>query len=95
MDPTIEDSSRIYAGSCEKLIALVFTALFAIVDPLGGTPFFLALPRERKAKSIVTAHCHYQFFLAGWLASRWDLRSRLFGISLPMIQRRRRHDRYG
>src|SRR5713101_1264541 len=60
-----------------KSLLLVLNALFPIVDPLGGSPFFLALTGVRAggAKSIVMANCHEQFRPAGGIVFCWDLHS--------------------
>src|SRR6202165_413314 len=46
------------------------------------------------AKSIVMAHCHEQFFLAGWVVFCWDLCARLFWDFAASGAGRRRLDRH-
>src|SRR6266478_4211538 len=46
------------------------------------------------AQSIIMAHCHEQFFLAGWVVFCWDLRARLFWDFAASGPGRRRHDRH-
>src|SRR5258706_1928905 len=72
-----------------KNILLVLSALFPIVDPLGGSPFFLALTSEyaqeaRKALAwrIAINSC---FLLVGsYFIGTYILA--FFGISLPVVQ---------
>jgi len=78
-----------------KNLLLVLVALFPIVDPLGGSPFFLALTREyapeaRRALSWRIAM--NSFFLAGWVVFCWDLRARLFWDFTASGAGRRRPD---
>ncbi len=61
-----------------KSLLLVLSALFPIVDPLGGSPFFLALtgeyaPEARKALSWRIAM--NSFGPAGGIVFCWDLHS--------------------
>src|SRR5229473_1043316 len=50
--------------------------------------------RTGSAKSVVMAHCHEQFFLAGWVVFCWDLRARLFRDFAASGAGRRRPDRH-
>ena len=76
-------------------LLLVLVTLFPIVDPLGGSPFFLALTREyspEARKSIVLTHCRQQFLLAGCDVFCRDLRARLFWDFAASGAGRRRPD---
>lgn len=72
-----------------KHVVLILSALFPIVNPLGGSPIFLALTREYSAKSRwalsrqIAINC---FFL---LVSSYLIGSHIlafFGISIPVVQ---------
>lgn len=72
-----------------KTLFLVVTALFPIVDPLGGSPFFLALTREyapeaRKALSWRIAMNSFFLLVASYFVGTYILA--FFGISLPVVQ---------
>jgi multiple antibiotic resistance protein len=72
-----------------KTLFLVATALFPIVDPLGGSPFFLALTREyapeaRKALSWRIAMNSFFLLVASYFVGTYILA--FFGISLPVVQ---------
>ena len=72
-----------------KTLFLVVTALFPIVDPLGGSPFFLALTREyapeaRKALSWRIAINSFFLLVASYFVGTYILA--FFGISLPVVQ---------
>ena len=72
-----------------KTLFLVLTALFPIVDPLGGSPFFLALTREyapeaRKALSWRIAMNSFFLLVASYFVGTYILA--FFGISLPVVQ---------
>jgi multiple antibiotic resistance protein len=72
-----------------KSLLLVLTALFPIVDPLGGSPFFLALTREyapetRKALSWRIAINSFFLLVGSYFVGTYVLA--FFGISLPVIQ---------
>jgi MarC family integral membrane protein len=63
--------------------------LFPIVDPLGGSPFFLALTREyspeaRKALSWRIAVTSFFLLVATYFVGTYVLA--FFGISLPVVQ---------
>jgi len=72
-----------------KTLFLVLTALFPIVDPLGGSPVFLALTREysqetRKALSWRIALNSLYLLLGSYFIGTYILA--FFGISLPVVQ---------
>src|SRR6202051_130311 len=70
-------------------ILLVLVTLFPIVDPLGGSPFVLALTREyspeaRKALSWRIAVNSFFLLVATYFVETYILA--FFGISLPVVQ---------
>jgi multiple antibiotic resistance protein len=70
-------------------VLLVVVTLFPIVDPLGGSPFFLALTREysteaRKALSWRIAFNSFVLLVATYFVGTYVLA--FFGISLPVVQ---------
>jgi multiple antibiotic resistance protein len=72
-----------------KNLLLVLVALFPIVDPLGGSPFFLALTREyapeaRKALSWRIAVNSLFLLIGSYFVGTYILA--FFGISLPVVQ---------
>src|SRR5271154_47917 len=72
-----------------KNLLLVLVALFPIVDPLGGSPFFLALTREyereaRKALSWRIAINSFFLLVGSYFVGTYVLA--FFGISLPVVQ---------
>lgn len=72
-----------------KSLFLVLTALFPIVDPLGGSPFFLALtseydPEARKALSWRIAWNSFFLLVGSYFVGTYILA--FFGISLPVVQ---------
>lgn len=72
-----------------KSLFLIFSALFPIVDPLGGSPIFLAMTREylpdtRRALSRRIAVNSF-FLLVGSYFIGTHILS-FFGISLPVVQ---------
>jgi multiple antibiotic resistance protein len=72
-----------------KNLFLILSALFPIVDPLGGSPIFLAMTREyspsmRRALSLRIAMNSF-FLLAGSYFIGIHILS-FFGISLPVVQ---------
>jgi len=72
-----------------KNLLLVLVALFPIVDPLGGSPFFLALTREyapeaRKALSWRIAVNSFFLLIGSYFVGTYILA--FFGISLPVVQ---------
>src|SRR6202171_6601377 len=74
--------------AAENLL-LVLVALFPIVDPLGGSPFFLALTREyapeaRKELSWRIAMNSFFLLIGSYFIGTYILA--FFGISLPVVQ---------
>jgi multiple antibiotic resistance protein len=72
-----------------KSLLLLLSALFPIVDPLGGSPFFLALtskyaPGERKALSWRVALNSFFLLVGSYFVGTYILA--FFGISLPVVQ---------
>jgi multiple antibiotic resistance protein len=72
-----------------KALLLFVSALFPIVDPLGGSPIFLALTREyspeaRKALSRRIAMNSFFLLIGSYLIGTHILA--FFGISLPAVQ---------
>ena len=72
-----------------KNLLLVLVALFPIVDPLGGSPFFLALTREysteaRKALSWRIAMNSFFLLVGSYFVGTYVLA--FFGISVPVVQ---------
>src|ERR1700720_1520260 len=72
-----------------KNVLLVLSALFPIVDPLGGSPFFLALtseyaPEARKALSWRIAVNSFFLLVGSYFIGTYILA--FFGISLPVVQ---------
>jgi multiple antibiotic resistance protein len=68
---------------------LIVSALFPIVDPLGGSPFFLAmtneyLPEARRALSWQIALNSFVLLVASYFVGTYILA--FFGISLPIVQ---------
>jgi multiple antibiotic resistance protein len=72
-----------------KSLLLILSALIPIVDPLGGSPIFLALTREyspeaRKALSRQIAIYSFYLLIGSYLLGTPILA--FFGISLPAVQ---------
>src|SRR5215510_4600435 len=72
-----------------KTLLLVLSALFPIVNPLGGSPIFLAmtreyLPAERKALSRRVALNSFFVLVGSYFIGTHILA--FFGISLPVVQ---------
>jgi small neutral amino acid transporter SnatA (MarC family) len=72
-----------------KNLLLVLVALFPIVDPLGGSPFFLVLTREyapeaRRALSWRIAMNSFFLLVGSYFVGTYVLA--FFGISLPVVQ---------
>jgi len=72
-----------------KTILLVLSALFPIVNPLGGSPIFLALtgeysPEGRKALSRQIAINSFFLLIGSYFIGTYILA--FFGISLPVVQ---------
>src|ERR1700730_8703697 len=72
-----------------KNLLIVLSALFPIVDPLGGSPFFLALTSEyaseaRKTLSWRIAMNGFFLLVGSYFVGTYILA--FFGISLPVVQ---------
>jgi multiple antibiotic resistance protein len=72
-----------------KSIFLVLSALFPIVDPLGGSPIFLVMTREysrstRRALSLRIAMNSFFLLVGSYFVGTHVLS--FFGISLPVVQ---------
>jgi len=72
-----------------KILFLVLSALFPIVDPLGGSPIFLAMTREyssttRRALSWRIAINSFFLLVGSYFIGSHILS--FFGISLPVVQ---------
>src|SRR6202049_3447483 len=72
-----------------KSLFLILSALFPIVDPLGGSPIFLALTREyspgaRRALSLRIAMNSFFLLVGSYFVGSHILA--FFGISLPVVQ---------
>jgi multiple antibiotic resistance protein len=72
-----------------KNLFLIVSALFPIVDPLGGSPFFLAMTNEyrsdaRKALSWRIALNSFVLLVGSYFVGTYILA--FFGISLPIVQ---------
>jgi multiple antibiotic resistance protein len=69
-----------------KNLLLVLVTLFPIVDPLGGSPFFLALTKEYSPEALSWRIALNSFFLvvATYFVGTYVLA--FFGISLPVVQ---------
>jgi multiple antibiotic resistance protein len=72
-----------------KSIVLIFSALFPIVNPLGGSPIFLALTREyptsaRRILARQVALNSFVLLIASFLIGSHILD--FFGISIPVVQ---------
>ena len=72
-----------------KSILLILTALFPVVNPLGGSPVFLALTREypahaRRILARQVAMNSFFLLIASFLVGTHILA--FFGISIPVVQ---------
>jgi len=72
-----------------KSLFLILSAIFPIVDPIGGSPFFLALTgdytsEERKALSWRIAIDSFVLLVTSYFIGTYILA--FFGISLPVVQ---------
>ncbi len=72
-----------------KIILLILSALFPIVNPLGGSPIFLALTPEYPASARrILARCvamnSFVLLIASFLIGSHLLN--FFGISIPVVQ---------
>src|ERR1700757_423164 len=72
-----------------KNLLLILSAIFPIVDPIGGSPLFLALTPEygseaRKALSWRIAVHSFVLLVGSYFVGTYILA--FFGISLPVVQ---------
>jgi multiple antibiotic resistance protein len=72
-----------------KSLFLILSALFPIVDPLGGSPIFLAMTREyspvtRRALSLRIAMNSFFLLVGSYFVGTHILS--FFGISIPVVQ---------
>jgi len=72
-----------------KNLLLILSAIFPIVDPIGGSPFFLALTpgygsEARKALSWRIAVASFVLLVGSYFVGTYILA--FFGISLPVVQ---------
>src|SRR4029077_18831862 len=72
-----------------KSIVLILSALFPIVNPLGGSPVFLALTHEysssaRRILARRVAMNSFMLLIASFLVGTHILE--FFGISIPVVQ---------
>ena len=72
-----------------KSLLLILSAIFPIVDPIGGSPFFLALTGEyssdaRKALSWRIAVDSFVLLVGSYFVGTYILA--FFGISIPVVQ---------
>src|SRR5262245_37906662 len=72
-----------------KNLFLILSAIFPVVDPIGGSPFFLVLTREygseaRKALSRRVAVNSFVLLVGSYFVGTYILA--FFGISLPVVQ---------
>ena len=72
-----------------KGLLLILSAIFPIVDPIGGSPFFLALTSEygseaRRALSWRIAADSFVLLVCSYFVGTYILA--FFGISLPVVQ---------
>ena len=82
-------SRRVPLLEAAKSTLLIFSALFPIVNPLGGSPVFLALTRDypTSARRILARHVATNSFvllIASFLIGSHILE--FFGISIPVVQ---------
>ena len=72
-----------------KALLLILSALFPIVDPLGGSPIFLALtaqesPETRRALALHIAWNSLFLMVGSYFIGTYVLN--FFGVSLPVVQ---------
>src|SRR5580704_17609136 len=72
-----------------KSLLLILSAIFPIVDPFGGSPFFLALTSEynseaRRALSWRIAADSFVLLVGSYFVGTYILA--FFGISLPVVE---------
>ncbi len=76
---------------------LVYAGLFPIVNPIGGAPIFFGLTRdctqqERNALALQVSLNSFALLLGSLFVGSYVLE--FFGITLPIVRRRRRSGRY-
>jgi multiple antibiotic resistance protein len=76
-------------GEAAKNLLLILSAIFPIVDPIGGSPFFLALTGDygteaRKTLSWRIAVDSFVLLVGSYFVGTYILA--FFGISLPVVQ---------
>src|SRR6202163_2619205 len=84
-----ECDRRLVMVEAAKNLFLILSALFPIVDPLGGSPIFLAMTREyspsmRRALSLRIAMNSFFLLVGSYFVGIRILT--FFGISLPVVQ---------
>jgi len=72
-----------------KTVLIIVSALFPIVDPIGGSPFFLALTRDYspQTRRLLARHIAVNSFIL--LIASFAIGSHVlsfFGISIPVVQ---------
>jgi len=72
-----------------KTVTLIVSALFPIVNPIGGSPIFLALTREysRHSRKVLAWRISMNSFIL--LVASFAIGTHVlafFGISLPVVQ---------
>jgi multiple antibiotic resistance protein len=82
-------AGEIRVANAVKLFFLILSALFPIVDPLGGSPIFLALtseysPETRRALSRKVAVNSFLLMIVSYFIGSQILG--FFGVSLPVVQ---------
>jgi multiple antibiotic resistance protein len=80
---------RIFMVEAAKSLFLILSALFPIVDPLGGSPIFLSMTQDyspgiRKELSWRIAMNSFFLLVGSYFIGTYILR--FFGISIPVVQ---------
>src|ERR1700680_3087988 len=80
---------RLVMVEAAKSLFLILSALFPIVDPLGGSPIFLSMTRDyspavRKELSWQIAMNSFFLLVGSYFIGTYILR--FFGISIPVVQ---------
>src|SRR6202171_6807064 len=84
-----ECDRRLVMVEAAKSLFLILSALFPIVDPLGGSPIFLSMTRDyspavRKELSWQIAMNSFFLLVGSYFIGTYILR--FFGISIPVVQ---------
>src|ERR1700682_1502417 len=84
-----ECDRRLVMVEAAKSLFLILSALFPIVDPLGGSPIFLSMTRDyspavRKELSWQIAMNSFFLLVGSYFVGTYILR--FFGISIPVVQ---------